>query len=408
MTLRDAGKALPEKRTHAIPKGNELQIKWDGKKGFIDAPPMEGEPDEGIWADVIQDWGLNPELTEIVEGSVHIRAWDTNAGNGDIRRMKYYRAQIRSRSTSDDRADVEALCKAVMGHKTPKRREPAGTGNRAFLAVISDWQMGKNEGGGSDATISRVLAAFDAILFRIRELVKSGRTPSVIYIVGLGDLIEQCSGHYAMQAANTDMDRRSQMRTVRRLLLKLVDLLVDNFDIPIILGAVPGNHGENRNSSGKAYTTWLDNDDLAVFEQLGEILNANPERYGQVSVPDFDAILNSDDLSATMDICGVPVSFIHGHQCAKGGKSQAKLEGWLTGQVMGRTPVSQCAILFSGHLHHFICSEESGRTVFQSPAMDGGSNWFTSGTGKNSPAGMITIGIGLDYGVRGWGDLQVL
>jgi len=408
MSLRDAEAALPKKRVPTIHKGIEPSIKWNGKEGYIDTPLLDQEPDESIWADVIQDWGLDPKFTEIVDGSVHIRGWDTNVGGGEIRRMRYYRASIKRREAGDDRADIEALCALVAKHKTPKKTLPAGTGNRAFLCVLSDWQLGKNEGGGSEATTERILLAYDKIVYRLIELIKKGHAPSVIYVAGLGDLIEQCAGHYAMQTANTDLDRRSQMRLARRLILKLIDLLVDKFDIPIVLLAVPGNHGENRNASGRAFTTWLDNDDLAVFEQVGEICLGNPERYANVHVPDFDEILNNDDLSATVEIAGVPVSFIHGHQCAKSGKSQTKLENWLTGQVMGRTPVSQCAILFSGHLHHFVCSEATGRTIFQSPAMDGGSNWFTSNTGQNSPAGMITIGIGLDYGVRGWGDLEVL
>jgi len=37
----------------------------------------------------------------------------------------------------------------------------------------------------------------------------------------------------------------------------------------MVVGAVPGNHGESRRGS-KAFTTFEDNDDLAVFEQVAE------------------------------------------------------------------------------------------------------------------------------------------
>jgi len=408
VSLRNAEKSLPQKRISALPKGTEPSIKWNGKEGYIDSPLLTEAPDEGVWKEIIADWDLDPRKVEIVEGSVHIRGWDANVGNGEVKRMRYYRASIKSREELGDRADIEALCQEVMRWKAPKGKRPeAGTGNRAFVIIVSDWQAGKGEGGGSPALIERVNQSFEIAIDRLRELVKCGRTPSVIYIIGLGDLIENCTGHYAQQTFGVDLDRRSQMRLVRRLLLKFVDMLVELFDIPIVLGAVAGNHGENRNASGKSFTQWTDNDDLAVFEQLGEILSQNP-KYEQVTVPDFDAILNDDDLSLTLDICGVPTSFAHGHQFGKGGNSVQKIEAWLTGQVMGKRPVSQCAILFSGHYHHFVCSEGTGRTIFQSPALDGGSNWFTSQTGKHSPAGMITIGIGLDYGVRGWGDLMVI
>lgn len=45
------------------------------------------------------------------------------------------------------------------------------------------------------------------------------------------------------------------------------------------LMVVPGNHGENRNSSGRAFTTWTDNDDLAVFDGVARALTyAKSER----------------------------------------------------------------------------------------------------------------------------------
>ena len=407
VSLRKTEESLPQKHKSDIPKGIEPSIKWDGEKGYIDTPALADEPDPAIWSEIIKDWGLNPELTEIIDGSVHIRGWDTNVGNGTVQRMRYYRASIRRKSGDTDRADVEALCAAVMKHKPAKNLTPSGTGNRAFVVLLSDWQLGKGENGGTEATIQRILMAYDLILVRIKELVKAGRPPSYIYLIGLGDMCEQCDGHYAMQTFLADLDRRAQMRVARRLIFKLVEMLTATFDIPVILAAVLGNHGENR-KNGKAYTTWTDNDDLAVFEQVGETLLCNPERYGLVSVPDFDQILNPDDLTLTLDIAGVPCSFAHGHQFRSGSNSQAKIEGWWEKQAMGRQPVAEAAILFSGHFHHFLTSEAKGRTVFQTPAMDGGSNWFTSSSGMSSPAGMLTLGVGLDYGLRGWGDVQVI
>ena len=133
------------------------------------------------------------------------------------------------------------------------------------------------------------MAAQDRTLVRLKELRKVGRGVSTVYLVGLGDLVEQCSGHYAMQSFQTDLDRREQMRLARRLILRFVDLLV-GAGYKVVLGAVPGNHGENRNSAGKAYTTWTDNDDLAVFDGVAEVCAANPVRSprGDCREPDDD------------------------------------------------------------------------------------------------------------------------
>lgn len=309
-----------------------------------------------------------------------------------------------------DKSDIEELCKAVMKRKPVKPLVPQG--NTAMLVLLSDWQAGKNEGGGSEALTERVVAFEDRLLQRLKDLRKIGKGVQMVYLVGLGDLIEQCSGHYAMQAAMTDLDRREQMRLVRRLILRLVDLLVDE-GYNIVLGAVPGNHGENRNAFGKAYTTWTDNDDLAIFDGIAEVISHNPERYASVEVP-LGAI--AEDLTMTLDIAGVRCGFAHGHMFRNGSNknwvktngSVGKIESWWLGQVMGRQPIATADILFCGHLHHFVASSATGRQVFMAPAADGGSHWYTSTTGSTHAPGMLTMLVGAGCGPLGWSDLQIL
>lgn len=381
------------KRSH--PKGWEPGVAWNGEKGSLTTAPLADEPGQGVWNELIADWGLDPATTEVVEGSVQVRAWDTHDGQ----RLRYYRATIQRRSSAGDRVDVEQLCAAIAKRKPV--RVSTVEAPRAVLCCLSDWQLGKGEGGGTEATVERIMAAADALVARIRELSKVGRPPAAIYLVGLGDLVEQCSGHYASQPFTTDLDRRSQMRVARRLVLHYIDSVLP-LAPRIVLGAVPGNHGENRGSGGKAYTTATDNDDLAIFEQIGEVLAANPDRYGHVSV----VLAESNTL--VLDVAGVPVAFAHGHKANGGGHPAAKLEAWWKGQVMGRQPVADAAILITGHFHHLIVSETTGRTFMQVPAMDGGSEWWTDQTGQNSAAGTLCLGVGEGYGARGWGDLVVL
>lgn len=378
------------------PSGWEPGICWSGDEGTIITAPLDAEPTDGVWDELVADWGLDPQVTEIVPGSVQVRAWDTHDG----RRLRYYRAALRATSPQVDRADIEALCAAVM------RRRPVATtvtcdAPRALLVALSDWQLGKGEGGGTEATTARICAAIDALPGRLRELKRASRPVDAVYLVGLGDLVEQCSGHYPSQAFSTDLDRREQLRLARRLILRAVDTVAPV--VPrVVLAAVPGNHGENRNSSGKAYTRTTDNDDLAVVEQVAEVLAANSDRYGHVST------VLADSATLVLDIAGVVTAFAHGHKSGGGGHPAARIEKWWQGQVMGRQPVADASLLLTGHYHHLIVSEGTGRTVMQVPAMDGGSEWFTSSTGASSPAGMLTVGVGSAYGPRGWGDLTVL
>lgn len=386
------------------PKGWEPGVVYqEGGEGEISTGPLESEPTGDLWDHLIRDWGLDPEMVEIVPGSIQVRAWDANVGGGEIKRLCYYRATLQPKiaiKVQDE--EIDRLIQAI------KKKKPVSSKSvdvsRAFLVLLSDWQIGKGEGGGSEASIERIVSAIDRACERLRFLQKGGKPCQSVYLVGLGDMVEQCAGHYAMQTFQTDLDRRQQMRVARHLLLYAVDSFI-KFGLPIVVGAVPGNHGENRNSAGKAFTSWTDNDDLAIFEQASEIWEHNPERYGSVSVP-LGAI--AEDLSMVLDIAGVPVGFIHGHQVRRGSNSQAKLEDWLKGQVLGRQAVGDCEILIAGHLHHFVMSEATGRTILQVPAMDGGSHWWTSMSGQAAPAGMVTLTVGSQVGPRGWSDLLIV
>ena len=373
-------------------------LKWDGESGTLDTPAVDFEPGQDFWDLLIKDWGLNPDLVEIVPGSVHIRAWDSNVGNGEIQRLRYYRATIRQRQLSrDDQDEIDQLIKDVRKLRKAKAKKYVSSADSiqaTFVIALSDWQTGKTDGGSTADLIDRVINCQDRAIEQLQFLIRSGRRPELILLCGLGDLIEQCTGFYANQLHTVDADRRTQMRVVRSLIMRFVDRLVDEFaEIPLLLLAVPGNHGENR-QNGKFVTTVKDNDDLAIFEQLSEILAANPTRYGNVECENPDKYLNSDDLTVTVVLSGVITTLAHGHQFGKSGSGLAKAESWLASQALGILPVADCEIFLSAHVHHFCVSENTGRTVIIVPALDNGSKWYTAKTGRHSAPGMLTMLIG--------------
>jgi len=127
---------------------------------------------------------------------------------------------------------------------------------------------------------------------------------SHLYVVGLGDMVEGCDGHYASQTFSVELDRRQQVRLVRRM---LVELLSDWAKlVPTgVVGADPGNHGESR-KNGKFFTTPEDNDDLATFEQAQEVLTA-------AGFDNISWVIPDGDMTITLDVAGTVVSFAHGH-----------------------------------------------------------------------------------------------
>jgi len=399
VTIADEARTVTPPKAPIHPTGWQPGVVWAADGGEIVTCLTDGgEMDDAIWQLVIADWGLDPAVTEIVPDSVQIRAWDMPIGDGQVMRARYYKARIRPRRAAMTVEDIADLTKVVMRRRTRRPTAVTDVPARAFVVNLSDFQIGKGEGGGTPATVERIVDALHAAAARLAELRKVGRKVDAVFIVGMGDLAEQCQGHYPSQLFTVDCTRRRQLQVVRELVHLAVDLFVDM--VPrVVVGAVPGNHGEHR-ASGKMITTVDDNDDLAVFDQVREALEKNPGRYGHV---EFHI---ADGLVLALDVNGVEIAWTHMHQGS--GSGEKKITDWWRGQVMGNRPISSAQILNTAHFHHFLCSESTGRTVLQMPAMDGGSGWWTDKTGQSSPPGMVTYLAGADCGERGWSDLAIL
>ena len=105
-----------ESRRH--PSGWEPGIAWSGDAGTITTPPMDSEPTGGVWHELVADWGLDPATTEVVPGSIQVRAWDTHDG----RRLRYYRAALQAFDAADPEtgkkvdASVKGMDRELAGH----------------------------------------------------------------------------------------------------------------------------------------------------------------------------------------------------------------------------------------------------------------------------------------------------
>jgi hypothetical protein len=375
------------KREH--PEGWEPGVAWNGNDGVVTTGPMIGDnsPD---WDTVLKVWGLDPEKFRVVE-PVLFNAWGDPMGVLN----RQWKGKVVQRTAFKD-TDVDELIKDIQKHKPG--RVVDFDGETALVVAISDLQMGKGEGGGSEGIVQRFLAGINEVEARWKELTKIGRKIDRLVVLGMGDLIESCDGHYAMQAFQNDLDRREQVKVVRRLVVKALTQWA-KFAPKIVVASVPGNHGENRRN-GKAFTTFSDNDDVAIFEQVAEILAANPETYGHVTF-----FFPQDELTLTIDIHGTIVGLAHGHQARRGGAvSAAKIKSWWKDQAYGMQRVADATILVTGHYHHLSVLTEGTRTHIQAPSLDGGSQWFTETSGVKSDPGLLTFTIS----ARGWDDLRVL
>jgi hypothetical protein len=199
-----------------------------------------------------------------------------------------------------------------------------------------------------------------------------------------------------MQEFEVELDKRSQVRTARRLWIKGVETLAPLVSRMVCAG-VGGNHGEERRE-GKAYTTFGDNADVEVVESAAEVLSAGPA-YAHVS-----HVIPNESLTLTLDIAGTITGLAHGHQARRGPTPQAKVKEWWKGQMFGMRPVGDATLLLTGHNHHLSLLVDGPRTHIQAPTMDSGSQWWEESAGVPS----VPAGLSLTVGPDGWDDLKLL
>jgi hypothetical protein len=215
-----------------------------------------------------------------------------------------------------------------------------------------------------------------------------------------------------MQTFSVELSRREQVRLGRELLTSQIMGWADDFE-RVLVTTVPGNHGEHRNEDGKSFTNLGDNDDVALVEQVAESFNMakkSGSRYEHVRF-----LIPDNELSFTLDLHGTICGFTHGHVANTRRKNQrdlshSKVWDWWSGQVMGRQPVSDADILFSGHYHYLSVAVQGGRSAIQFPPLDDGSGWYVAANGLESMAAVasLVVGGGTDGGrIPGWSDLHL-
>ena len=342
--------------------------------------------------EILKDWGFDPKKYEIV-GTVRASSWNTQLKGGQVETFFAFKGIVKHKSPGHDKYFQELFKHAKK--KTPLKTKTLG-GDTAFMFMMADWQLGKKD-FGVENTIKRYDVALQDSVNRIKELRKSGVKIDEIYMVGLGDLTENCYGFYDSQPHNIELSLIEQFALARSLVMKTIDTFLPHAD-KLILAGVPGNHGEmSRSGKGQVTTSRLDNSDTMHLDICGEIMEANPERYSKVTVN------VATGFHQVLDIKGIKTGFTHGHMSGGGGNAEAKVENWWKGQMYGFLPAGECQILNTGHYHHFRAKQQGDRTWFQSPSLDKSID-FTARSGMWSHPGVLTYTINK----KGWDNLRIL
>lgn len=361
-------------RKHKHPAGWTPGVRLDTAGGFVVTEPREAAPTN--WDAILEELlppGIDRDQYAVDGETVEVRAWDANAGEGEVKRLYYFKARLRIRTHVTQGVDLEKLIAAVKKSRVKKPRTTDD--ERAYFIHITDLQAGQADGDGVEGMVARVLQLADLVAADLKMLRKRGTPASQVFVPITGDLVEGVNGWYEMQTFSVELDRRDQTKLVRRLLTELL-LSIASHGLPVHVATVPGNHGENRND-GKAYTTLHDNDDVAIVEQIADaVAMTGTHDHVTFSFPPRDR------LSMTVEVLGHIVGLTHGHIARAGAGTEQKILRWFERMAAIRDPLGDSDVIFSGHYHHARFQQLVGDVLWlQGGALCDASAWFSQSAG---------------------------
>lgn len=392
----------PTKDKPVYPQGWEPGVVWSGKEGTVTTSPTFDGPSED-WSEILRERGLDPDLYEVDGESIQwcsYDGWKRDApGESAYSALCFsYKARIRLKRPKTVADDVDLLDLYKEARKARKTSPKVVDGDEeTFIVNLSDWQIGNGDGGGVTTQLEALAALPDLVTDRFKQMRRNGRAVNRIIIAGLGDLGEGTCGFYPSQPFLTELDRRQQIRVVRRGITEIVKAAAGISPL-VTVTAVGGNHGENRQNM-KRITGFGDNDDVAVFEQVAEIFQESAYDNVQFMLP-------SERLAIALDVHGQIIAWTHGH-LAKPQKNAAQaLWDWWKENTMGRyyPAVADANILVAGHFHHFNCKEQEHRTVMICPSLTPVGDWFSNERGVQTVPGTLTFAVNQ----HGWNSIEIL
>jgi hypothetical protein len=380
LNFKQAEQAIPEefKKLGTFKEVDEAT----GLTKFSDFIPNEEMSED--YEDILRHFNRDPKKYYVVNGSVKFRQW--NAADGST--ANHIMVEI---AAKDPNVNEEVL-KATQNRLKNIKAVPVSKklkGDNAMVVIFSDWQLGKNERGGTEKLVERINLGVAETIWRIKNLQKFMKFDEII-VASLGDIVEGCDGFYAQQTYSVEYNQAHQLQIAVTLMQNALKEF-GKLGLPVTFLAVPGNHGENR-KNGKSYTDFMDNADIAMAWHVENSFQFNDKLYKQYKFiypnhPD-------DDIVLTYESHGNILGFCHGHQFRSGGGALAlgKAQAWHKNQKYGDWEIGYSNILNYGHFHHYSVLEDP-QLIIGAPALDGGSKWIEQTHGKRTHAGILSYTI---------------
>ena len=381
------------------PKGFKPGVEFDGKKGKITTKGLADRADldwDG-WIDYWLGKGASKTFYVKKDEPVNFRVWDGHGTDG-VQKFYYFKTNLYSRETTVPDEDIKVLSDKISRIK-PKPRSKVKVHDSCLVVALADWQIGKI---ATEVAVEEYFNSIYSIKDSLKDLRKKHKIEKLV-LTGMGDLLENTCNYFPMQLFETQYDNRQQMKIARRMLTKTVEILAPLFADVLTVICAAGNHGERR-TNGKANTTFGDNADLELFENVSEIFSKS-EAFKHVKwiIPDNSLTLSVQVLPNTI------LSIAHGHQCRYGQNAQAKVVNWFTKMASQKTKgqMYDTDVLLVGHFHHHFSVEVDTRLIMGCTSQDhSGQQWFAETGGGSALAGTTTF-IMHNKDNRKWSDINI-
>jgi hypothetical protein len=402
-TLISQGEISPDPtrpNRYSAPKGWEPGVSYDPTTGIpteVTTDVVSAAETEEDWLATVKAMGIvlpDGYTVQLLRASFDPAAWHRDEEGGDAVTRAVWRYKFAVVPCTEVLQNADDIIQLVEKHRPIKRPEATGDGS-AFMVVYGDMQIGKRDDlGGTEETIERILTKTDLAVERLKELRKGGRVIDSIYIPVLGDCIEGFTSQNGRLAFRQDLAPTEQVRVYRRLLLHIVKTFAPLAN-RVVLPVVPGNHDEVQRNIATYH-----NDDFATdgASAVADALEMNPEAFGHCSF----VFPQHDRSTVTLNIEGTVTGFAHGHQMRLTQKDGA--HAWWGQMAHGMQPIGEAVLLITAHYHHLRVLQPGAKTWIQIPALDNGSRWFTEKSGNEAPAGLVTLTVGNGK----WDDLKLV
>jgi len=219
--------------------GWQPSIEFDESTGKGEVTYVGTDPDyKNKYDDILRGWGFDPKYYEI-EGTVRASNWQTQLKGGQITTFFAFKGVVKRKNPALDQY-FDKLVKEYS--KKPKLKDTDFGGDTAFIWTMADWQLGKAD-YGVENTLKRYEEALIKGVNQVKALRKTGTEIDEIYLLGLGDLTENCDqSFYSSMPFNVELTLRQQYELARRMIMQTIDTFLPHADKIIVCG-IGGNPG---------------------------------------------------------------------------------------------------------------------------------------------------------------------